>query len=121
MIALDFGASTVLPGGKLALTFAGIPEDSRCPSDVDCDRAGSVTVELRVELAGEPRQAVQLGGQTDYQGNVTWPAPGATVLPTANVDGYTLELLAVTPYPTAAEAPDVEDYRITLGVRQAQP
>jgi hypothetical protein len=119
--SLVYGAGAVLQEDGLLLVFTGVAEDSRCPADVTCVQAGSVAVDVRIELSGEQPQTVRLGGQTDKQGNVTGVGQDGTVSSTAIVDGYTLELSAVNPYPTQAAPPSPADYVITLVVNQAQP
>ena len=117
--SLAYGAGAVLQEDGLLLVFTAVAEDSRCPSDVTCVQAGSVAVDVRVELSGEQPQTVRLGGQTDGQGAMTGPGLDETVSPTVEVGDYTLELLAVTPYPTQAAPPAPEDYVITLVLRLA--
>jgi hypothetical protein len=115
--SLPYGAGAVLQDNGLLLIFTAVTDDSRCPADVTCVQAGSVAVDVRIELSGEQPQTVRLGGQTDDQGNITGPGLDETVSPTAEAGDYTLELLTVIPYPPQAEPSAPEDYAITLVVR----
>ena len=117
-LTLAYGATTEAAGGDLGLTFTGVIEDSRCPADVACVWSGMVIVALEVQAGGQPARKVQLGGMTNSDGAVTGAAPAVDVTNVATVEGYTVELLAVMPYPNAAGAsPAEEDYQIQLLVR----
>ena len=94
---------------NLLITFVGVPEDSRCPSDVVCIWAGQTTIELRIEkpskdIAFFTTLNITKGGEqnssasfADYGGN-----------------NYTIKLLSVEPYPQTADTK--RNYEITLSV-----
>jgi hypothetical protein len=44
---LDFGASTTVQDGNLAVTISDVTEDSRCPANVSCGWSGMVVVALK--------------------------------------------------------------------------
>ena len=116
---LAYGSTAALDDGNLTVTFEGIVEDSRCPSDVMCAWSGQVIAALRIEAAGEDAQTVELGGITDSEGILDAQRPGLTITPTAAVGEYTVELLAATPYPAhAAEPPSKAEYTLSLVVRR---
>ena len=82
----------------LKVSFLGINDDSRCPSDVQCIQAGWVTVRLRV---GDQEMQLRL--------------PGDATIPNAAVAGsYIITLVEVTPYPTSTEK--FEKYNAKLRV-----
>lgn len=113
---LGYGATATVAGGKLAITFDRIVEDSRCPVDVLCAWSGRAVVALKV--VADEVQTVELGGFTDHEG-VLRPQPAQSE-PRSSVEvaGYTVELLAVTPYPgQSAQPPSAEAYAIELVVR----
>ena len=114
---LGYGSSAAVDGGKLTVTFEKVVEDSRCPADVMCAWSGQAVVGLRVEAAGEAAQTVELGGFTDYDGILRPQRPELETTPSATVGGYTIELLAVTPYPAHnATPPAPEEYQVQLQV-----
>ena len=114
---LAYGSSATLEGGKLAITFVEVLEDSRCPADVLCAWSGQVVVALRVAAEGA-EQTLELGGVTDSEGVLRPQRPGLETAPSVEVGPYTVELLAVTPYPThSAEPPAAAEYTVTLVVR----
>ncbi len=111
------GANAVLADGDVIITFERVVEDSRCPTDVMCAWSGMVTVALRVEAAGSETQVVELGGFTDYEGMLRPQRAGLGATSSAEVGGYTVELLAVTPYPAHNDAPPAEaEYQLQLVV-----
>lgn len=111
------GANAVLADGDVIITFERVVEDSRCPTDVMCAWSGMVTVALRVEAAGEEKQMVELGGFTDYEGLLRPQRAGLETVSSAEVGGYTVELLAVTPYPSYSDAPPGQaEYQVQLMV-----
>jgi hypothetical protein len=75
-------------------------QDSRCPTDVDCIWAGEVKAVLEVN-----GMSMTLG-----------LSPNIEVEPSGSVDGYIIELLAVTPYPQSANSIPSKDYRAELKV-----
>ncbi len=112
--------------GRLDLTFLRIPEDSRCPLDVQCFWSGMAVVELDARLGDDVAETIRLGGMTDADGLLTGAVPDMDGVPEATVGTYEVELLAVRPYPAQANArPDDANYTISLVVHKlrgsAQP
>lgn len=83
------------------LVFTGIDEDSRCPTKVQCIRAGSVTIRL---MAGNEKLRFRM--------------PGDNEVPNAVVTGsYIITLVHVEPHPaTGQETLEDKDYTVTLRV-----
>jgi hypothetical protein len=83
-LQLAIGQPVTIVETGLRVGFLGVPEDSRCPSGVQCVWAGRVTVELEVQapnaaaetigLSSDARHHVYAGQAIDLRG-VT-PAPG---------------------------------------------
>lgn len=90
-------------GEELILAFTGVEEDSRCPEGVNCIQAGKVVVTLRANSLTGPAYRLTLDG-ADRAGN------------TAKIDGYTVELLKVDPYPANNRTIVADDYQATLRV-----
>jgi hypothetical protein len=99
---MGVGESTTVRNEGLTVTFNGVDEDSRCPSDVDCEWAGDAEV------------------------NVTISKPGFTPLRTvlhttltqqaASYNGYTVTLNGLAPYPVSTSTIDPDDYVATFTV-----
>jgi hypothetical protein len=99
---LGVGESATLKNEGLTVTFNGVDEDSRCPSDVDCFWEGDAEV------------------------NVTISKPGYTPLNTvlhttlspqaASYNGYTVTLNGLAPYPVSTSTIDLDDYVATFTV-----
>jgi hypothetical protein len=116
MPGAPLGLPLRLPGGQsvlmetgLKITFEAVPEDSRCPKDVDCVWAGQAQVTLQVQAPGQSLATLTLITMPDQ----TTPTP-------ANYAGYNIELLDLAPYPQQlAEQPPLEQYLATLQVSAA--
>jgi hypothetical protein len=95
-------SATPAEGGGVTVTFADVSGDSRCPTGVTCVWAGQVTIALDLATAGQAPTRVELTVGTD-------PAKARAAL-----DGHTLHLLRVDPYPKAAKPIERSQYRATL-------
>jgi hypothetical protein len=108
-ITLAGGQQAAIRGENLSLRFTDVPEDSRCPTQVECFWTGQARVSVVVAHNG--------GTPTTVQFN-TNPAPGQN-MQTVDVDQYGIELKSLDPYPqTPHDSPALEDYRATLLVRK---
>ncbi len=90
----------------LAVTADRVVEDNRCPANVNCIVAGSVTVLFEFTLDG-----------TSYPIQVTLDADKPQDAET-EVAGYTIRLVTVNPYPQNANEIAQEDYSFSLVVEQ---
>ena len=91
-------------GDNLRVKFAAVPEDSRCPSDVNCVWAGNavVTVEL---TEGQCTTTLRLNTHQNPQ------APENT-----KVGPYRVKLVKLDPYPRSTQKISAGDYTATLVV-----
>lgn len=96
-LAIDQTAECVC--GAPTITLRDI-EDSRCPVYVDC------------VWEGEVKAVMEINGVETTLGL----SPNAAVPSSANVNGYIVELRAVTPHPLAANDIPDKDYRVELVV-----
>lgn len=87
----------------LTLVFKAVKEDSRCPRDAQCIRAGQATVTIDVSKPGAAPQSLTL----------TLPKPA-----TANYAGYTVSLVALEPRPVARGRKQAAKHVATLVVRK---
>jgi len=105
---LGIGQSVQFTDMPLRVKFLSVPEDSRCPSRVNCVWMGAADVEVRLTFA------------TDLSQNVMFDTNPAPTLNKMRVDagGVEIELLLLSPYPVYPE-PAIEPsaYRATLVVR----
>lgn len=101
-LTLPLGGSAVVPGTAIEVTFADVLEDSRCPVDVVCFRAGNGQVLITAR-----------DGDGDEDGRLvlnTTEGPRAAVF-----RGLRFELVALEPEPdTRRDLP--ADYRVSLRV-----
>jgi hypothetical protein len=106
---LSGGQEATIAGENLRVRFTDVLEDSRCPTEVECFWTGQARIAVAVEPAGRAATTV------DFNTN---PAPGQNVQ-TADVDGFTVELKSLEPYPrTPDDGVALEDYTATLVVRR---
>lgn len=98
---LKAGTSAVLTDG-LRLTFDRVKEDSRCPLDAICVRAGEAIVVLTLSQSA--------GAQAERELQTT-PA-----LSEASYLSYVIKLVALAPYPRSTQQIRPEDYVATLTV-----
>jgi hypothetical protein len=100
---LRVGQSASIDGEGLTLRFDAVLSDSRCPSDVQCIRAGEAEVRLITTQGGEatPLTLVEQGLTS-----------GLNVVDYKN---YTIEF-KLTPYPVSTRALGASDYRLELKV-----
>jgi hypothetical protein len=88
------------------LGFVRVVNESRCPTGVNCIRAGDVTVELAAgKDAGKPFEMKLDAGQK---------GPNKR-----QMGQHTIELHRVAPYPSADSKIEPGDYRVTLRVTGA--
>ena len=106
---LSGGQEATISGENLRLRFTDVLEDSRCPTEVECFWTGQARIALAVVPAGHQPATVNFN---------TNPAPGQNVQ-TVEVDGYTVELKSLDPYPrTPDDGITLQDYTATLLVRK---
>ena len=108
---LELGASTMVD--DYMLRFDHITEDSRCPANVDCVWEGRATISLSL-IADDTVDSVQLS----IPGFVSADSEPRD-LQSAVVNGYTLTLLQLDPYPgqdgVDAEMTPIATLRMTHG------
>lgn len=102
------GQQADIAGEPLRLRFTEVPEDSRCPTEVECFWTGQARVVVVVDDGRSGEQTVEFN---------TNPAPGQN-RQTVQTGDYALTLQALDPYPrTPEDIPPLSDYRATLLVR----
>lgn len=110
-IDLSEGQQKILKEYPLQIKFNRIVEESRCPKGVDCIWAGVAVAEIEItEKAAKP--IILNLATTDMQ---TRGYQKST-----NLNGYTIALQDITPYPTAERgAQDLKgDYKIVITVQK---
>lgn len=101
---LAVGQITTVNQAAINIRFVAVVEDSRCPADAICVRAGDAIVRLDVTPA--------FAGNTVYDLHTENPK-----MSTATHGDVTIALLQVAPYPLSASRPIPQnEYRATLRV-----
>jgi len=96
---LAAGASGAARDGSFEVTFVGVTEDSRCPSDAQCIWAGEVKLKLALKAGSNevPEREVKETEST-------------------TLAGRKLTVVRVLPYPVSTRRIAPEDYRATFRV-----
>jgi hypothetical protein len=103
--ALKAGETARIEGGDLALRFDDVPNDSRCPTDVQCITAGDATVAIFVTGGGAPAASHELH---------TLDAPRE-----ARHGEWRIALVRLEPRPVSTRRTPRTDYTLTLRVTRA--
>ena len=104
-VTLGVGETARFDGGRFAVTFRRVTQDSRCPSTVRCVWSGDGAVLLWLQRRGLSA-AVTLHTVTQPQ--------------SSELEGYTVTLLDLRPYP-ADDPIEPTTYRVTVKVRGESP
>jgi hypothetical protein len=96
------GDSASVSGARFVVRFVAVPEDSRCPAEVQCVWAGDATVRLHLRPEGGNEQSIELHTQLE-------PSEAA-------VGGYRIRLRLLAPLPSASQPVAPRDYVATLRV-----
>jgi len=106
LFSLRVGQYVELAEAQMLLTIERVSNDSRCPVDVTCIRAGDATIEVAVQRTGGQPQAIRL---------VVGPEnPGAE---TAQLGGYAMTAQDLAPMPVSTRQIAQNEYVATLVVR----
>jgi hypothetical protein len=113
-ISLAPGQSVAVTGTDLTATFHTVVSDERCPSDIECAASGPVTISLSVQQGQGAATDFTLQTFTEQNGrspNVQFEG----VTNRAEVGGYTIQVISVTPYPKNLTTNiEPSEYRIGL-------
>ena len=99
------GASARVDGTDLVIRFEGVPNDSRCPVDVQCITEGDATVALRLEGGGAAARTVELHTMDEPK--------------QARHGAYVVVLVALLPRPVSNQPTPLRKYRATLRVHRS--
>jgi hypothetical protein len=102
---LKIGQTAYLQSEDVFVKLVGIPEDSRCPSDVVCVWAGQVKAALEVRKGPGAPQAINV----TYQGGI-----GLEFV--EEFDGHQITLVKVEPYPKSTQQISPSEYTATIRV-----
>ncbi len=104
---INFGETVAIEDTAATITLAEVVQDSRCPTDVTCIRAGDVTLRLATANAdGVTMVELTIGDRGE---------------PAANFDGLTVTLLEVAPIPRSTGTIDPLSYSAALIVEVNGP
>lgn len=88
---------------NIKIKFLDVIQDSRCPSDVVCIRAGEVAILVNV-----------IKNNKNFGDFMLIISPGNEDLTSEIFDGYYIKLIKVDPYPNTSKKIELSDYVATL-------
>lgn len=91
--------------GDLQIRFIGVPEDSRCPLDVECVWAGNAKIVLGVSLKDSDETVITINSTVDPQ--------------EALYAGYRIRFVSLKPERFSERLINPAEYRVTLIVSRA--
>ncbi len=91
--------------GNLQIRFIGVPEDSRCPLDVECVWAGNAKIVLGVSLKDSDETVITINSTVDPQ--------------EALYAGYRIRFVSLKPERFSERLINPAEYRVTLIVSRA--
>lgn len=103
---LKVGESKVVEDLRVTVGFISVPSDSRCPSSVECVWEGDAAAFMWLQASGSER--------TEFDVHTSMQFGRSRV-----VDGFTVMLVAVAPYPVYGGDVDPADYVVTITVTPA--
>lgn len=87
--------------GALQIRFLGVPQDSRCPADVECVWAGNAKITLGASLKGNtPETIITINSYTEPR--------------EAIYEGFLIEFIELRPIPRSNRSINPAEYRVTL-------
>lgn len=102
---IQVGIGQTKKAGKVKVKFAEVIEDSRCPEGTQCIWAGNAKVKLVVNVNGGRAETIELNTGS---GNTA-----------AIVNGYSIELVSLTPARKAGIPTGPRSYRARLQINLA--
>ena len=99
---LQVGQQAQIDGEDLTVSLRGVPDDSRCPEDVECFWEGDARVQVELMKAPQSGAVVELN---------TSPRVGPDV---AEYGNYTVKLTAIAPNTKANREIKPGEYVVTL-------
>jgi len=100
---LKIDQAVIIESESLKVKFLEVTEDSRCPSDVTCIWAGRVGVLLNISIDNNNLGDIKLMNGADSQ-----------KLDIKDINGYSIRLVKVDPYPISTKEIKPSDYIISL-------
>jgi len=108
--SLRINESAYIQSENLLINFTDVAQDSRCPSDVLCVWAGSVTIHLKVS---------KRSGDTGSMHGLVLSTENDTATFTDSFNNsYSIEMVDVAPYPVSTKTIDPSEYSATLKVER---
>ena len=103
VIELRVGTTAPVPGTTSTISFVRVADDSRCPKGVKCIWEGDAVVELRVQPQQAEASRVEVHTNQRFQRQ-------------ARIDGVTVTLETLAPYPEADAPVPADRYVATLRI-----
>ena len=108
------GQSAIFKNNDLTVTLMDIPNDGRCPMQIECAENGPVTVELSIRSGSNAPNEFSFNTFTDNDGSVPqMDFEGMTTK--VEQDGYIVQIKSILPFPQrSVDEIKAGDYQVTL-------
>lgn len=108
------GQTVAITDADLTLTLESVPDDGRCPLDIECAESGPVTVIVTVRSSlSEPTEII-FRTFTDNDGRVP-EMEFQGMKDRAEFDGVLIQVESILPFPQmSAPAIEASDYRVSF-------
>lgn len=101
-IEIPLGETRLLDEERLAVTFARVLQDSRCPAGTQCITAGNAVLGLILHERGEATRMVELNTHSEPR--------------RVSHEGYVITVVDLQPLPAAGAAPEPESSLVRLQI-----
>ncbi len=105
-VSVCAGKQATAKQSGLKVKFIEVLEDSRCPTDVNCIWAGNAKIKIEVTNKGGGKKILELNTNSGSKGD--------------QFDGWAIDLVALTPYPSTTTTIDAKDYVAKIVITRLQ-
>lgn len=102
---LELGESAFFNKGDFKIFFSQMLGDNRCPTSIECMRAGEAKVKVLVQKSGKVVTSFELGTK-----------PVESIANAVAFEDFNIQLKDVRPYPTSNKPIPTEEYAIQLQI-----
>jgi hypothetical protein len=105
-LTLQLNQTAKFADGKYAIVFFKVIQDSRCPSDVTCVRAGDASIQVNVVTAKNETKNINLILDDNNKDSIV------------SIFGYSIKLFKLSPYPSSNTKPLISEYVASIAVSE---
>lgn len=92
------GQSAILEEGDLTLTLVSVPDDQRCPLNIECAMSGPVSVSISAQMDSGTPQEFSFYSFTDNDGSIP-ELDFEGMITHVEFEAYVIQIKSVLPFP----------------------